>query len=216
MLYLYPYISFATVDLNHYNLWADKMRADGYPVKNQKSAFGMGLGLGYKANLVDVGVSFAILYSSSTSDWIPTNGIYWERTHSLLNFLMNLPVGLNYPLSDQFSVLVAFKPIFGYSRIITRIWQVSDASLSSTSLGLGFEMGGDFSFSRSVSLALRFGYDAISFKRYDGEEEERYSDGTYRKKVAFFIFDLDNNEIKVKDKYPDSSKKEIWGEENIR
>jgi hypothetical protein len=208
MLYLYPYISFATVDLNHYNLWADKMRAAGYPVKNQKSAFGTGLGLGYKANLVDVGVSFAILYSSSTS----------ERTHSLLNFLMNVPVGLNYPLSDQFSVLVAFKPIFGYSRlkfydstdlrITTRIWQVSDASLSSTSFGLGFEMGGDFSFSRSVSLALRFGYDAINFKRYEGEKEERYSDGTYRKKVAFFVFDLDNNEIKVKDKYPDPSKKE--------
>jgi hypothetical protein len=135
MLYLYPYISFATVDLNHYNLWADKMRADGYPVKNQKSALGTGLGLGYKANLVDVGVSFAILYSSSTSGWNPINGVYRERTHSLLNFLMNLPVGLNYPLSDQFSVLVAFKPIFGYSRlpfydstdsrIITRIWQVS-------------------------------------------------------------------------------------------
>jgi hypothetical protein len=208
MLYLYPHISFATVDLNHYNLWADKMRADGYPVKNQKSAFGTDLGLGYKANLVDVGVSFAILYSSSTSDWISTNGIYQERTHSLLNFLMNVPVGLNYPLSDQFSVLVAFKPIFGYSRIITRIWQVSDASLSSTSFGLGFEMGGDFSFSKSVSLALRFGYDAINFKRYEGEEEERYSDGTYRKKVAFFVFDLDNNEIKVKDKYPDPSKKE--------
>jgi hypothetical protein len=204
MLYLYPYISFATVDLNHYNLWAD-----GYPVKNQKSAFGTGLGLGYKANLVDVGVSFAILYSSSTSGWNPINGVYSERTHSLLNFLMNVPVGLNYPLSDQFSVLVAFKPIFGYSRIITRIWQVSDASLSSTSLGLGFEMGGDFSFSRSVSLALSFGYDAISFKRYEGEKEERYSDGTYRKKVAFFVFDLDNNEIKVKDKYPDPSKKEI-------
>jgi hypothetical protein len=225
MLYLYPYISFATVDLNHYNLWADKMRADGYPVKNQKSAFGTGLGLGYKANLLDVGVSFAILYSSSTSGWNPINGVYSERTHSLLNFLMNVPVGLNYPLSDQFSVLVAFKPIFGYSRlrlydstdsrIITRIWQVSDASLSSTSFGLGFEMGGDFSFSRSVSLALRFGYDAINFKRYEGEEEERYSDGTYRKKVAFFVFDLDNNEIKVKNQYPDPSKKEIWGEENI-
>jgi hypothetical protein len=181
MLYLYPYISFATVDLNHYNLWADKMRADGYPVKNQRSAFGTGLGLGYKVNLLDVGVSFAILYSSSTSGWNPINGVYSERTHSLLNFLMNVPVGLNYPLSDQFSVLVAFKPIFGYSRIITRIWQVSDASLSSTSFGLGFEMGGDFSFSRSVSLALRFGYDAINFKRYEGEEEERYSDGTYRK-----------------------------------
>ncbi|MFZ8834327.1 MAG: hypothetical protein ACO2O5_09035 [Candidatus Caldipriscus sp.] len=26
---------------------------------------------------------------------------------------------------------------------------------------------------------------------------------------------MDNNEIKVKDKYPDPSKKEIWGEENI-
>jgi hypothetical protein len=179
MLYLHPYISFATVDLNHYNLWADKMRADGYPVKNQKSAFGTGLGLGY-------------LYSSSTSGWNPTNGVYSERTHSPLNFLMNVPVGLNYPLSDQFSVLVAFKPIFGYSRIITRIWQVSDASLSSTSFGLGFEMGGDFSFSRSVSLALSFGYDAINFKRYEGEKEERYSDGTYRKKVAFFVFDKEN------------------------
>ncbi|MFZ8834328.1 MAG: hypothetical protein ACO2O5_09040 [Candidatus Caldipriscus sp.] len=163
MPYLYPY---------HYNLWADKMRADGYPVKNQKSAFGTGLGLGYKAK--------------STSGWNPINGVYSERTHSPLNFLMK-----NYPLSDQFSVLVAFKPIFGYSRlrfydskdsrIITRIWLVSDASLSSTSLGSGFEMGGDFSFSRSVSLALSFGYDAINFKRYEGEKEERYSDGTYRK-----------------------------------
>ncbi|MFZ8833329.1 MAG: hypothetical protein ACO2O5_03880 [Candidatus Caldipriscus sp.] len=155
MFYLYPY---------HYNLWADKMRADGYHVKNQRSAFATGLGLGHKAK--------------STSGWNPTNGVYSERTHALLNFLMNVPVGLNYPLSDQFSVLVAFKPIFGYSRlrlydstdsrIITRIWQVSDASLSSTSFGLGFEMGGDFSFSRSVSLALSFGYDAINFKRYDG------------------------------------------------
>ena len=187
MLYLYPY---------HYNLWADKMKADGYPVKNQKFAFGTGLGVGYKAK--------------STSGWNPINGVYSERTHSPLNFLMK-----NYPLTDKFSVLVAFKPIFGYSRIITRIWQVSDASLSSTSFGLGFEMGGDFSFSRSVSLALSFGYDAINFKRYEGEKEERYSDGTYRKKVAFFIFDLDNDEIKVKDKYPDPSKKEIWGEENI-
>jgi len=169
MPYLYPY---------HYNLWADKMRADGYPVKNQKSAFGTGLGLGYKAK--------------STSGWNPINGVYSERTHSPLNFLMNVPVGLNYPLSDQFSVLVAFKPIFGYSRIITRIWQVSDASLSSTSFGLGFEMGGDFSFSRSVSLALSFGYDAINFKRYEGEKEERCSDGTYRKKVAFFVFDKEN------------------------
>jgi hypothetical protein len=122
-------------------------------VKNQKSAFGTGLGLGYK--------------DKSTSGWNPINGVYSERTHSLLNFLMK-----NYPLSDQFSVLLAFKPIFGYSRIITRIWQVSDASLSSTSFGLGFEMGDDFSFSRSVSL---------NFKRYEGEEEERYSDGTYRK-----------------------------------
>jgi hypothetical protein len=112
MLYLYPYISFATVDLNHFNLWADKMRADGYPVKNQKSAFGTGLVLGYKANLLNMGVSFAILYSSSTSGWNPINGVYSERTHSLLNFLMNVPVGLNYPLSDQFSVLVAFKPIW--------------------------------------------------------------------------------------------------------
>jgi len=184
MLYLYPYISFSTEDLNHYNLWAD-----GYPVKNQRSTFGTGLGLGYKAK--------------SISGWNPINGVYSERTHSPLNFLMK-----NYPLSDQFSVLVAFKPMFGYSRIITRIWQVSDASLSSTSFGLGFEMGGDFSFSRSVFLALSFGYDAINFKRYEGEKEERYSDGTYRKKVAFFIFDLDNDEIKVKDKYPDPSKKE--------
>jgi len=224
MLYLYPYISFATVNLEHYNLWADKKQAEGHPVKNQESALGIGFGLGYKVNFFDIGASLGFLYSSSTSDWYEENLMYHEIRHSLLNFLINVPVGLNYPLSEKFSVYVAFKPIFGYSslkfydstdvRNIVHAW-VLDASLSSTSVGLGFEMGGDFSFSKSLSLSVRLGYDAINFKRYEGEQEERYSDGTYRKEVAFLIFDLDNNDIKVKNGYPNPSRGEIWGEEDL-
>ncbi len=188
MFYLYPHISFATVNLEHYNLWAQKMQLDGNMVKNQTSA--------------------------ASSNWAKNPKSRWFK-HSLLCFLINLPVGISYPLSDAFTVFSGFNPIFGYSSNFFNFWTTSNASLSSTSLGLGFEAGGDFSLSKQVSFSVRLGYDAINFKKYSGEKEERSSDGTLRIKPAFLIFDLDESELKIKENYPNPSAGEIWGENMI-
>ncbi len=199
------------------------MQLDGNMVKNQTSAIGMGLKLGYQYKFFDLSTSLGILYSSTLSNWVEYPQSRWFK-HSLLVFLINVPMGISYPLSDVFRVFFGFKPILGYSSLqwydsthysIIDFWTTSNASLGSTSLGLGFEVGGDFSISKRASFSVRLGYDVINFKKYSGEKEERSSDGTIRIKPAFLIFDLDKSELKIKENYPNPSAKEIWGEENM-
>ncbi|MEO0203737.1 MAG: outer membrane beta-barrel protein [candidate division WOR-3 bacterium] len=229
MLYIYPFMTFGSVALNHYNLWADRARADGSPIKNQNSAFGMGIGLGYRVQYLELGIGFSTLYTSATSNWREgSSNAYTDYTlrHSLLSFLIYLPIGLNYPLTEQFSVYFGVKPIMGFSNLSwydsayvyllgLSSYGVRDASLGKSSFGLGFDFGGDFGFSRSLALYVRFGYDVINFKGYEGEYEKRLSDGTRTKKLAYLVFDTDNNTLSVKDRPYDPSKGEIPGEENL-
>ncbi len=233
MFYIYPFITFGTVALNHYNLWVDKEQADGNPYKNQNSAFGAGLGFSYRVNYLDIGFSLNILFSSATSNWRDGGSnayIDYTLRHTLMNYMLSIPVGLSYPIASNIFLYAGFKPIFGISRLswydsvyaftdlgfaqITS-WGVRDAGLGSSSFGLGFSFGGDVLFSGNLGLHLRFGYDVINFKNYEGELEERYSDGTVRNKTAYLVYDKKDVELSVKDRSYDPSKGEVPGEENL-
>lgn len=233
MFYIYPFITFGTVALNHYNLWVDKEQADGKPYENQNSAFGTGLGFSYRVNYLDIGFSLNILFSSATSNWRDggsKNYVDYTLRHTLMNYMLSIPFGLSYPLSPNIFFYAGFKPIIGVSRLswydsvyaftdlgFSQVisWRVRDAKLGSSSFGLGFSFGGDFLFSGNLGLYLRFGYDVINFKNYEGDMEERFSDGTKRDKLAYLVYNNKNAELSVKDRSYDPSKGEVPGEENL-
>jgi len=227
MIYIYPFITGGTVELKHYNISADIWQTEGYPYRNQDSAFGGGLGFSYRLNYLDIGLSLSVLFSSSASKWqygyIGTGErIYHNMTHALMNYMLYIPVGLSYPISSKVFFYSGLKPIFGISRLSwygsdsvyegTQLtyWRVWDARLVASSFGLGLVLGGDILFSKNLGLYLRFGYDVINFKNYEGEAEVRDTRETKRYKPAYLVY---YGVLGVSDSLPSGGK--IPGEENL-
>ncbi len=223
MLYIYPFVTFGSVSLNHYNLFAYN-----YKLKNQNAAYGLSLGVGYETGYLSFGITWGILYTSATSNYREGGSnayLDYTLTHRLINYIFYIPVGLIYPLSDNFSVYVGVKPMVGFSSLrwydslftftdlgfgnITS-YVVRDAGLGSSSLGMGLDFGGNFMFSQSMGLYVRFGYDILNFKNYEGEQEIRYSDGSKERYLAYLIFNTKTNELSV-----EKEQAGIPGEENL-
>jgi len=232
------------VELNQYNLLVDMARAGGYPLQNQRRAFGGGLGLSYKLNYLDVGLSLNVLFSPAKSSlsWEDRDGYgdyyyyyYSSYTlqHTLINYILCVPVGLSFPISSGVSFHLGLKPMFGLSRLLwydsayyyrryrdpwydTTIisWETKDARLGASSFGLGFVVGGDILFSKNLGLYIRFGYDAIKFKNYEGEMELRDSYGTKIKTPAYLVYDFEGG-LWVKSRPYNPLEGEIPGEENL-
>ncbi len=229
MLYLYPLFQFGTVSLTHYNLWVDEMRSEDFDLPNQKVGLGFGVGMGYRATFLDVGIEPAILYTSvNGGDSKKTSGatVYFHRKHSLMNFIFGLPIGFSYPLTETFRMYAGVKMLLGFSSLSVydsshinvlgvHTWGIREASLSASSVGMGMAFGGDVSISDKLALAVRVGYDVLSFSGYEGEYVDRDSGGNEDRGVAYWVFNTKNKSLSVKDRPPDPDKNEINAKEDL-
>ena len=230
MLYLYPLFQFGTVSLTHYNLWVNTVRKDGYALDHQRSGAGFGFGIGFRLSLFEVGVEPELFYTSSAggdSEPIAGTDTYSYRRHTLINFIFAIPFGVSYPLTESFRFYGGARFLLGFSNLsvydslhITALgvhsWSVKDASMSSSSAGMGVYLGGDFAISDALTFFARVGYEVLSFSGYEGEYETRDSDDKSEKGAAYWVFNSKHNSIYVKDEPPKNNENdEIYAKEDL-
>ena len=227
MLYLYPVFQFGTVSLTHYNLWVDTVRKSGYTLGYQRSGVGFGLGVGLRFSLFEVGVEPGLLYTSSAggdSEPIAGADTYFYRRHTLTNFIFAVPVGVSYPLTESFRFYGGAKFLLGFSNLSVydslhvtvlslHTWRVEDASMSSSSAGLGVYVGGDFAVSDALTFFARAGYEVLSFSGYEGEYVARDSDNKTNTGAAYWVYSTKDKSVYVKDSPP--SNDEVYAKEDL-
>ena len=236
MLYIYPYFFSGTVELGQYNDMVERLERDyRNRLNNQRYGLGAGIGVGYDAGLFEVGLSLKMLISSSnsytSSSFYDYNGAYNELklnlTHSLYNYLANLHVGINYPVTTLSSIYTGIKFIFGLSNLKYNIeyrqydynyeydyYSWSKSSLNSLGLGLGIETRGEIYLSKNLAIFGGFGYDMIEFRRYKGKAEENY-DGDYSYDDAYLVYNRGYGSLYPSSTPPNSYYGEEWGVEDL-
>jgi len=230
MLYIYPYFFSGTVELEQYNDMVERWkRVYRICLNNQRYGLGAGIGVGYDAGLFEVGLSLKMLISSSNSrDFFYDEYGYhndFKLTHSLYNYLANLHVGINYPVTTLSSIYTGIKFIFGLSNLkynheyrqydeydYDYYW--SKSSLNSLGLGLGIETRGEIYLSKNLAIFGGFGYDMIEFRRYKGKAEENY-DGDYSYDDAYLVYNRGYGSLYPSSTPPDPDYGEEWGVEDL-
>ncbi len=219
MIHVYPYFFMGSVELEHYNIMVDSARSEGLALEKQNFGYGFGLGAGYTYGILEVGTSLGMFISSQTSDGTFLF-VYYNFKHSLYNYLIQLHAGLSYRLGEFFSIYTGIKPMFGLSNLKFNIRVDGpedfgnpyslDASLNSTSFGIGFEARGGIKLSRSFSAFVGIGYDMIEFKRYKGKVVEKDNDTT-KTYTAYLAYNPDDLLHLTEDKPEDNE----WGVEDL-
>jgi|GEM_PF-1961966 len=243
MLYIYPYFFSGTVELGQYNDMVERWkRVYGIRLNNQRYGLGAGIGVGYDAGLFEAGLSLKMLISSSNSrDFFLLDDYSndLKLTHSLYNYLVNLHVGINYPITTLSSIYTGIKFIFGLSNLKYNIeyrqydynyeydyYSWSKSSLNSLGLGLGIETRGEIYLSKNLAIFGGFGYDMIEFRRYEGEAEEYvrsrncYYDGCYEDESwdtypVYLVYDKGDRSLYPSSTPPNSYYGEEWGVEDL-
>jgi len=239
------------VELEQYNDMVEKWkRVYGIRLNNQRYGLGAGIGVGYDAGLFEAGLSLKMLISSSnsytSSSFYDYNGAYNELklnlTHSLYNYLANLHVGINYPITTLSSIYTGIKFIFGLSNLKYNIeyrqydyeyeydyYSWSKSSLNSLGLGLGIETRGEIYLSKNLAIFGGFGYDMIEFRRYEGDAEayvisrscyyydeyECYENKSWVTYPAYLVYNKRYRSLYPSSNPPDPDYGEEWGVEDL-
>ena len=245
MLYIYPYFFSGTVELEQYNDMVERWkRVYRICLNNQRYGLGAGIGVGYDAGLFEVGLSLKMLISSSNSrDFFYDEYENLNLTHSLYNYLANLHVGINYPVTTLSSIYTGIKFIFGLSNLKYNIedeyrqydyeyeydyYSWSKSSLNSSGLGLGIETRGEIYLSKNLAIFGGFGYDMIEFRRYEGDAEayvisrscyyydeyECYEDESWYTYPVYLVYNKGDGYLYPSSNPPNSYYEE-WGVEDL-
>ena len=240
------------MELEQYNDMVEKWkRVYGIRLNNQRYGLGAGIGVGYDAGLFEAGLSLKMLISSSnsytSSSFYDYNGAYNELklnlTHSLYNYLANLHVGINYPVTTLSSIYTGIKFIFGLSNLKYNIedeyrqydyeyeeydYSLIKSSLNSSGLGLGIETRGEIYLSKNLAIFGGFGYDMIEFRRYEGDAEayvrsrscyyydeyECYENESWVTYPAYLVYNKRDGSLYPSSNPPNSYYEE-WGVEDL-
>ncbi len=234
MVHIYPFFSIGTVELDHYNTMASIWQIQGFFLNHQRLGYGFGFGLGYSWKLFEMGTSLVMFVSSSTSEGVFQESGDWVNyhfRHALFNYLVNFHTGLNYNLRENFFIYVGIKPMFGFSNLkwFLRYWlgpyyyeyYEIDASLNSSSFGIGFEIKEEVYISKYLGIFLSLGYDMINFKEYRGYAWETYFfEGEIERRYlprVYLVYNYKESLLYPSDQPPlgNALGNEIWGEENL-